>query len=36
MYKGVNYQIIEVDGIEYVTNYQGGIYPLPLVAPKQN
>ena len=28
IYKGRGYQIIEVDGIEYITNTTGGIYPL--------
>ena len=28
MYKGVEYHIIEVDGVEYINSYNGGIYPL--------
>lgn len=27
-YVGMQYQIIEVDGIEYLTSSKGGIYPL--------
>lgn len=27
-YKGIKYQIIEVDGREYITTNQGGIYPI--------
>jgi hypothetical protein len=28
VYDGVSYQIIEVDGVEYLCAYQGGMCPL--------
>jgi hypothetical protein len=28
IYKGTGYQIIEVDGVEYITTTRGGICPL--------
>ncbi len=28
IYNGVEYHIIEVDGVEYLATYRGGFYPL--------
>jgi hypothetical protein len=28
VYRSVDYHIIEVDGVEYITTYSGGFYPL--------
>lgn len=28
VYKGVGYQIIEIDSIEYISSTYGGVYPI--------